>query len=163
MKTLKLFCVLGLFSLFFSCAYQEDRAAFFIDNELSNSLTIDGLSDNSFNPSIRQSTVIDITSSDSYRKYIRRLKDIDIVELKFNFKDYQGDIRNGKLFIDNVFLGDFDIHSREMSVEDATLVALIENRFLEKKALDVYFTGESDDKHYLLIDVEIMIKGTFVH
>ena len=161
MRSLKIFCVVGIVSLFFSCSSQDDNVTFFINNELNSSLTING-SGNELNSRVFKNTSLDLTSSESYEKYIRRLTDVQITKLNCSFQNYQGSITNGKIYIDNILLGDFNSND-QMDITNETILNLISNRFLEKTVLDFYFIGESDTRHHLTVNVELEIKGTFVH
>ena len=163
MKSLKVLCAIGLLSLFSSCTYQEDRAAFFIDNQFNESLIIQRVMDESDlgqNTNIYQNVLLDLTASESYEKYILRLTQLDI---ECNFSDYQGTIENGKLYLDDILLGDFNANVDHVRVNDAEVLQRIEELFLERTALDFTFVGESQTEHFLSVSIELEMKGTFVH
>jgi len=80
-----------------------------------------------------------------------------------DFKDYQGVIHHGKLFIDGVLLGEFKQNTEKLTVQDFDTLRLIAEKFLEKTSLEFYFKGESTTEHYLSVDIVLEIKGTFVH
>lgn len=162
MKSLKVLCAIGMLSLLFSCAHKEDTVAFFLDNELNNSLTIESGFE-STNSRIFRHTELTLTSSVEYNKYIQRLRDLRITKLVCSFRDYQGDIRKGKLFIDGILLGNYIGTMKEMSIDNFDTLTQIAEKFLEKTSVDFYFTGESDTQHYLSVDIKVEMIGTFVH
>jgi hypothetical protein len=166
MKSLKVLCAVGILSLFSSCAYQEDRAAFFIENQLSENLIIERAfneMNSTADTDIYRNVTLDLTTSESYDKYILRLTQLDISKFEFNFSDYQGNIENGKLFLDDLLLGDFNASMDRFSIEDPDILQRIEELFLERTALDLTFVGESDTAHFLSVSVQVEMKGTFVH
>lgn len=162
MKSLKVLCAIGIASLFFSCTHNEDTAAFYIDSELNESLTIQNRPENN-SSAIFENTHLNLKSSESYKKYIQRLEDIQITSLKCDFSNYQGTISNGKLFIDGMLLGDFDGDKMHITISDSEILSSIADKFLEKTSLEFYFVGESDTTHFLSVDIEIEMSGTFVH
>ena len=164
MKSLKVLCATGILSLFFSCAYQEDTAAFFIENQLNENLIIQRANDeNVSSNTIHQNVALDLTSSESYDKYILRLRELEITKFECSFSNYQGSIQNGKLYLDDVLLGDFNASLVHVSIEDVELLEQIETLFLEKTSLDFSFVGESDTDHFLSVDIAVEMKGTFVY
>jgi hypothetical protein len=164
MKSFKVLCAIGVLSFFFSCAYQEDRAAFFIDNQLNENLIIQRVLDESdLNTDIYQNVTLDLTTSESYDKYILRLTQLDITKLECSFSNYLGHIENGKLYLDDVLLGNFTASMDPIYIEDPVILQRIEELFLERTALDFTFVGESTTEHFLSVNVEIEMKGTFVH
>ena len=162
MKSLKALCAIGFASLIFSCAHKEDVVAFYIDSELNENLTIQSRPENS-TAAIFENTQLNLKSSESYKKYIQRLEEIQITSLKCDFSDYQGIISNGKLFIDGMLLGDFDGSKEHIVISDPKVLSSIADKFLEKTSLEFYFVGESNTTHFLSVDIEIEMSGTFVH
>lgn len=165
MKSLKVLCTIGILSLFSSCAYQEDRAAFFIDNQIIENLIIQRAFDenNSLNEDIYQNVTLDLTASESYDKYILRLTQLDVTKFECNFSNYQGIIENGKLYLDDILLGDFNAGIDHVHIEDPEVLQRISELFLERTVLDFTFIGESNTEHFLSVNVEVEMKGTFVH
>ena len=90
MKSLKVLCAIGILFFFSSCTYQEDRAAFFIDNQLNENLIIQSVFDETSNTDvdIYQNVSLDLTTSESYNKYILRLTQLDITKFECSFSDY---------------------------------------------------------------------------
>ncbi|MBL4605859.1 MAG: hypothetical protein JKY02_09440 [Flavobacteriaceae bacterium] len=162
MKSIKALCVIGILSLIFSCSYQEDTAAFFINNQLNKNLTVDGMSEN-VNSSIYSYTDLDLMSIESYGRYIQRLTSIDIIKIDCEFANYEGSISNGKLYLDEILLGGFNNSNVRISFSDPEILMSIAERFLEKTSLEVSFVGESDVAYYLSVDIEIEMQATFVH
>lgn len=162
MKSLKVLCAIGFASLIFSCAHKEDVAAFYIDSELNENLTIQSRPENN-SSTIFENTQLNLRSSESYKKYIQRLEEIQITSLKCDFSNYQGVISNGKLFIDGMLLGNFDGSKDHITINDPIILSSIADKFLEKTSLEFYFVGESDTTHFLSVDIEIEMSGTFVH
>ncbi len=162
MRLLKHICVVGIVSLFFSCSYQEDTVAFFIDNQLKNQLIIDGMDENS-NKSIHQSAKLDLTSVESFNRYISNLKEVEITRVTCNFDNYQGAIHNGKIHIDDIFLGDFNKAPHKIDIVDTKILKNLGNKFLDKTTLEFYFSGNSSTKHFLNVSIKIEFKGTFVN
>lgn len=164
MKSLKVLCAIGLLSLFFSCTYQEDRAAFFIENQLNENLIIQRSSETTLNlEDIHQNVTLDLTTSESYDKYILRLTQLDITKFECSFSDYEGTIQNGKLYLEDILLGNFVTSLDHVLIEDPEVLDQIENLFLERTALDFTFVGESSTNHFLSVNVVVAMKGTFVH
>jgi hypothetical protein len=163
MKSTKVLCAIGILTLFLSCSYQEDTAAFFINNQLNESLTLQRSPENSSSSDIYGRVDIDLTSSESYEQYILRLTDLDITKLDCTFNEYQGSITNGQLFLDDVLLGNFQGSNGHVSITDSQMLRSLAERFLEKTSLDLTFVGESDTDHFLSVNVEIEMMGTFVH
>jgi hypothetical protein len=164
MKSLKVLCAIGILSLFSFCSYQEDTAAFFIDNQLNEHLIIQRIPDESASSNqIDHHVVLDLTSSEAYKKYILRLTQLDITKFECNFSNYQGTIENGQLYIDDILLGNFSASLDHVLIEDEVLLEQIATLFLEKTSLDFSFVGESNTDHFLSVNVNIEMKGTFVH
>lgn len=164
MRSLKALCVIGFVSLFFSCSYQENTAAFFIDNQLNEELLIlSSQEEDSSGVNIEQGVTLDLASSESYERYLLRLTQLEITKFECSFSNYQGIIENGKLYLDDVLLGDFHANLDYVSIEDTELLSRISELFLEKTSLDFYFIGESDTNHALNVHVNVEMKGTFVH
>jgi hypothetical protein len=162
MKSTKVLCAIGILTLFLSCSYQEDTAAFFINNQLNESLTIQRSPENS-NSDIFGKVNIDLTSSESYEKYILRLIDLEVTKLNCTFNEYQGSITDGKLFLDGLLLGNFQGSNGHVSITDPEMLRSLAERFLEKTSLDLTFVGESNTDHFLSVNVEVEMMGTFVH
>ncbi|MFY0629758.1 MAG: hypothetical protein JXR05_05210 [Flavobacteriaceae bacterium] len=162
MKSIKVLCAIGILSLLFSCSYQEDTAAFFINDQLRNNLTVDGLSEN-VNSNVYSYADLDLKSIESYERYILRLTDLNIVKIDCEFTNYEGSINNGKIYLDGILLGDFNAGSGRMSISDPDILTSIAERFLEKTSLEVSFVGESDVAHFLSVDIGIEMQATFVH
>lgn len=165
MKSLKVLCAIGILTLFFSCSNQEDTVAFFIDNQLSESLVIERVSSEPQNNgvAIDKNVMLDITSSESYERYLLRLKELKVTKFICNFSNYEGTIDNGQLFIDGMLLGDFRANLHSVSIEDPEILERIAELFLEKTALDFSFVGESDTSHFLSVNVQVEMEGTFVY
>ena len=163
MKSLKVLCAIAIIASFFSCAYQEDTAAFFIENDLSKDLLIERIIDEDQSTSILKITELDLTSIASYDKYIKRLVDLDIIKLNCSFSNYEGVITEGQLFLDGILLGGFQNNMENIIIEDPEILSIISERFLEKTSLDFSFVGESNSQHSLKIDIDIEMLGTFVH
>jgi len=163
MKSLKVFCAIVIISSFFSCAYQEDTTAFFIENELTKGLVIERIIDENPETAIFKNTQLDLTSIESYDKYIRRLVEIDINSLNCSFSNYEGVITDGQLFLDGILLGNFQSNMENIRIENPEILSRISERFLEKTSLDFYFIGESNTEHTLTVDIEIEMLATFVH
>jgi len=165
MKSLKVLCAIGIVSLFFtSCAYQEDTAAFFIDNQLNESLVISQTQDETVTSvNIQRQVALDITSSESYERYILRLTQLEISKFECNFSNYQGLIENGKMYLDDILLGDFDANLDHVTIQDPEMLSRIADLFLEKTTLDFSFVGESDTSLTLNVNINVEMKGTFVH
>ena len=72
-------------------------------------------------------------------------------------------IENGKLYVDDILLGDFSANLDHVRVEVSETLELIEQLFLERTALDFTFVGESNTTHFLSVNVTVEMKGTFVH
>lgn len=163
MKPLKVLCAIGMLSLFFSCTYQEDTAAFFIDNLLNETLVVERTPENTVNDVISENVELDLRSSESYEKYIRRLKELEVVRFVCNFSNYQGTIESGELFLEDISLGYFSPSLNHVTIEDPEVLSRIAELFLERTTLDFSFEGESSSAHYLSVDVEVELKGTFVY
>ena len=163
MKSLKALCAIGIVSLFFSCSYQEDTAAFFIENQLNESLIIERVSGEAPGNNIFHNTSLDLASSESYERYLLRLIDIKVTKFTCNFSDYQGTIENGQLFVDDLLLGNFEAGMNHVNIDDPEMLRQIGELFLEKTALDFSFVGESSTIHFLSVNVQVEMKGTFVH
>lgn len=163
MKPLKVLCAIGILTLFFSCTYQEDSVAFFIDNQLNETLVVERTPENTAANLISENVTLDLRSSESYEKYIRGLKELEVVRFVCNFNNYQGTIESGKLYLDDFLLGNFDPNLDHVSVEDPEVLSRIAELFLERTSLDFSFVGESSSTHYLSVDVEVELKGTFVY
>ena len=163
MKSLKVLCTIGILSLFFSCAYQEDTAAFFIENQLNESLIVQPSTDEAASSDIYHDVQLDLTTSESFERYLLRLTDIKISKFTCSFSNYQGVIENGQLFVDGLLLGDFEAGMDHVNVEDPQVLRQIEELFLEKTTLDFSFVGESNTDHFLSVNVQVEMKGTFVH
>jgi len=164
MRSLKVLCAIGMTSLPFSCAYQEDTAAFFINNQLNEDLIIlSPQEESSYGTNIEQGVTLDLTSSESYERYLLRLTQLDVTKFVCSFSNYQGTIENGKLYLDDLLLGDFHADLDEVSIQDPALLARISELFLERTSLDFYFVGESDTEHTLNVNVNVEMEGTFVH
>lgn len=164
MRSLKVLCAIGMASLLFSCAYQEDTAAFFINNQLNENLTIlSAQEEGSIGTNIEQGVTLDLTSSESYERYILRLTQLDVTKFQCSFSNYQGTINNGKLYLDDLELGDFHADLHQVSIEDPIVLERISELFLERTSLDFYFVGESSTEHALNVNINVEMKGTFVH
>ena len=164
MRSLKVLCAVGMLSIFTSCTYQEDTAAFFIKNTLSENLVVErSTNEPASSDPIYQHVTLDLTKSESYDKYILRLTELDIVNFEFRFSNYQGTIENGQLYIDNVLLGDFNSELNTVQINDPQMLDSIEALFLEKTTLDFSFVGESQTSHYLSVEINVEMEGTFVH
>lgn len=164
MKSLKLFCAIGLLSFFTSCTNQEEAVTFYLDNQLKENLIIERISNESnHDDDIFTQVPLDLRSSESYDKYIRRLRELDIERFDFSFNDYEGQIQNGQLYLEDILLGDFEGTLNEISINDPELIRTIEELFLERTQLNFSFVGESVTNHYLSVEVNIEMKGTFVH
>jgi|TARA_R110002072_G_scaffold29809_14_gene93795 hypothetical protein len=163
MKSLKVLCAIAIIASFFSCAYQEDTVAFFIENDLSKDLLIERIIDEDQSTSILKITELDLTSIASYDKYIKRLVDLDITKVNCSFSNYEGVITEGQLFLDGILLGGFQNNMENIIIEDPEILSIISERFLEKTSLDFSFVGESNSQHSLKIDIDIEMLGTFVH
>jgi len=162
MKSIKALCALGILSLLFSCAYQEDTAAFFIDNQFSKNLTVECLPEN-VNSSVYTYADFDLMSVESYQRYMERLTNITISKIDCEFKNYEGIISNGKIYLDDILLGDFTQSNAMMSISDPELLLQVAEKFLEKTSLEVSFVGESNVAHYLSVNIGIEMKATFVY
>jgi len=163
MKSLKVLCAIAIIASFFSCAYQEDTVAFFIENDLSKDLLIERIIDEDQSTSILKITELDLRSIASYDKYIKRLVDLDITKVNCSFSNYEGVITEGQLFLDGILLGGFQNNMENIIIEDPEILSIISERFLEKTSLDFSFVGESNSQHSLKIDIDIEMLGTFVH
>jgi len=163
MKSLKALCAIGILSLFFSCSYQEDTAAFFIENQLNESLIVERVSNETLGNNIFHNVSLDLKSSESFERYLLRLTDIEITKFTCNFSDYQGIIENGQLFVDDLLLGNFVAGMDHVDIDDPQILRQIEELFIEKTALDFSFVGESNAHHFLSVNVQVEMKGTFVH
>lgn len=163
MKSLKVLCAIGMIASFFSCAYQEDTAAFFIENELNKKFVMERVVDEAPNSSIFHNTELDLTSIESYDRYIQRLVNIDVNEFTCSFSNYQGEITNGQLFIDDIPLGAFNSSMQNITIDNQEILTLIAQKFLEKTSLEFSFVGESNTTHSLTVDIEIDMLATFVH
>tara|TARA_R110000787_G_scaffold91628_5_gene193028 strand:+ start:739 stop:1230 length:492 start_codon:yes stop_codon:yes gene_type:complete len=163
MKSLKALCAIVIITSFFSCAYQEDTAAFFIENKLTKDLLIERTIDDSSNSSIFKNTELDLTSIDSYDTYIKRLVNLDIHYLNCSFSNYEGIISDGQLFLDGVLLGNFQSNMQNIRIDNPEILSRISERFLENTSLEFSFVGESNTDHTLTVDVEIEMLATFVH
>lgn len=162
MKSIKVLCAIGILSLFFSCSYQEDTVAFFINNQLNKSLTVDGLSEN-VNSNIYSYTDVDLMSIESYERYIQRLTNINIIKIDCEFMNYEGEISNGKLYLDDILIGDFNGSDERTVISDPEILKRVAERFLERTSLEVSFVGESNASHFLSVDIGIEMKATFVY
>ncbi|MEQ6125169.1 hypothetical protein AAON49_13255 [Pseudotenacibaculum sp. MALMAid0570] len=162
MKPLKVLCAIGIVSLFFSCSYQEDTAAFFIDNTIQGSMVLERSPEDPSNQ-VANNLLLDLTSSESYEKYILRLTELKINKFICNFSNYQGEIDNGQIYIDDILLGSFESNMEHVSIEDPETLSRIAELFLEKTTLDFSFVGESDTFHFLSVSVQVEMKGTFVY
>lgn len=164
MKSIKVLCALGILSLLISCTSQEEAVTFFIDNELNENLIIQRVNDeNGTQADINRSVSLDLRTSESYNKYIRRLRDLEINNFEFLFDNYQGQIQNGQVYLENILLGDFDASMPLITIEDRQVLQRIENLFLERTEVDFIFVGESESNHFLSVDINVEMKGTFVH
>jgi hypothetical protein len=164
MKSLKVLCAIGMATLLFSCAYQEDTAAFFIENQLNEDLVILNVQgESTFDTNIEQGVTLDLTTSESYERYILRLTQLEITKFECIFSNYQGVIENGKLYLDDLLLGDFNPDAASHTVDDPALLSRISELFIERTSLDFYFVGESDTDHTLNVNINVEMKGTFVH
>ncbi len=164
MRSLKVLCAIGIATLLSSCAYQEDTAAFFINNQLNEDLVILNVQgESSFDSNIEQGVTLDLTSTESYERYILRLTQLEITKFECNFSNYQGVIENGKLYLDDLLLGDFNPDSDSHIVESPELLLRISELFLERTSLDFYFVGESNTDNALNVNINVEMKGTFVH
>lgn len=164
MRSLRVLCAIGMATLLSSCAYQEDTAAFFIDNQLNEDLVIQNIQgESTFDGNIEQGVTLDLTSSESYERYILRLTQLEITKFECNFSNYQGIIENGKLYLDDLLLGDFNPELESHTVEDPELLTRISELFLERTSLDFYFVGESNTDNQLNVNINVEMKGTFVH
>lgn len=165
MRSLKVLCAIGIVSLFFtSCAYQEDTVAFFIDNQLNESLIISRTLDETASASnIQRQVTLDITSSESYEKYILRLTQLEISKFECSFSNYQGVLENGKMYLDDILLGDFNASLDHVTIQDPEMLTRIADLFLEKTSVDFSFIGESDTNLTLNVNINVEMKGTFVH
>ncbi len=164
MKSIKVFCALGILSLLISCTSQEEAVTFFIDNELNENLIIQRVNDeNGTQTDINSKVSLDLRTSESYNKYIRRLRDLEISNFEFLFDNYQGQIQNGKVYLEDILLGDFDASMGLITIEDNQVIQRIENLFLERTEVDFIFVGESQSNHFLSVDINVEMKGTFVH
>tara|TARA_R110001632_G_scaffold18712_7_gene57625 strand:+ start:4499 stop:4990 length:492 start_codon:yes stop_codon:yes gene_type:complete len=163
MKSLKALCAIVIITSFFSCAYQEDTAAFFIENKLTKDLLIERIIDDSSNSSIFKNTELDLTSIESYDTYIKRLVDIEVHYLNCSFSNYEGVISDGQLFLDGILLGDFQSNMQNIRIDNPEVLSRISERFLEKTSLEFSFVGESNTEHTLTVDLEIEMLATFVH
>lgn len=162
MKSIKALCALGILSLLFSCSYQEDTAAFFIDNQLSKNFTVECLPEN-VNSDVYSYADLDLMSIESYQRYMQRLTNITITKIDCEFKNYEGSISNGKIYLDDILLGDFTQSNVTMSVSDPEILVRVAEKFLEKTSLEVSFVGESSVAHYLSVGIGIEMKATFVY
>ena len=135
-----------------------------IENQLSENLTIQRVLDESdMNTDIQQNVTLDLTTSEAYDKYILRLTQLDITKFECNFSNYQGTIENGKLYLEDILLGDFNSSLHNVHVDNAEVLQRIEELFLERTALEFTFVGESHTEHFLSVDIEVEMKGTFLH
>ena len=164
MKSIKVFCALGILALLISCTSQEEAVTFFIDNELNENLIIQRVNEESGTlANINSRVSLDLRTSESYNKYIRRLRDLEINNFEFLFDNYQGQIQNGKVYLEDILLGDFDASMGLITIEDNQVIQRIENLFLERTEVDFIFVGESQSNHFLSVDINVEMKGTFVH
>ena len=164
MKSFKLLCAIVLLSFFTSCTNQEEAVTFFIDNQLKENLIVERASNEAnYEDDIFKQVPLDLRSSESFDKYIRRLRELEIERFDFSFSEYEGQIQNGQLYLEDILLGDFDEAINQISITDPVLIRTIEELFLERTQLNFTFVGESVTTHYLSVDVNIEMKGTFVH
>lgn len=164
MKSIKVLCAIGLFTFLFSCTSQEEAVTFFIDNQMNENLIIQRVnSENNTTADIYRQVPLDLRASESYDKYIGRLRDLDIRNFRFSFEDYQGQILNGQVYLEDILLGDFQDQMNEITIEDEQMIQRIEELFLERTELDLIFIGESQSDHFLSVEINIEMKGTFVH
>lgn len=164
MKSIKVFCALGILALLISCTSQEEAVTFFIDNELNENLIIQRVNEESGTlANINSRVSLDLRTSESYNKYIRRLRDLEINNFEFLFDNYQGQIQNGKVYLEDILLGDFDASMGLITIEDNQVIQRIENLFLERTEVDFIFVGESQSNHFLSVEINVEMKGTFVH
>ena len=125
MKSLKVLCAIAIIASFFSCAYQEDTVAFFIENDLSKDLLIERIIDEDQSTSILKITELDLRSIASYDKYIKRLVDLDITKVNCSFSNYEGVITEGQLFLDGILLGGFQNNMENIIIEDPEILSII--------------------------------------
>ncbi len=164
MKSIKVLCTIGVLSFLLSCTNQEEAVTFFIDNQLTENLIVQRL-DTEVDPNVDifRQIPLDLRASESFSRYIQRLRELDIRNFEFRFQDYQGNIQNGQLYLEDILLGQFDSSINQIRISDQGVIQRIEELFLERTQLDFTFVGESQTNHYLSVSVTIEMKGTFVH
>lgn len=164
MKSFKAFIAAIVLLSSIACTNQEEAVTFFIENQLTEELIIQNSDIESEAASnIQRQITLDLRSSDSFDTYINRLRDVKIKSFKLIYSDYQGQIQNGKMFVDNVYLCDFQSSMDYMYIQDAEIIKKIEDLLLEQTTARFSFEGESHTNHFLSVQVEVMLEGTFVH
>ena len=91
MKSFKLLCAIVLLSFFTSCTNQEEAVTFFIDNQLKENLIVERASNEAnYEDDIFKQVPLDLRSSESFDKYIRRLRELEIERFDFSFSVFYG-------------------------------------------------------------------------
>jgi hypothetical protein len=154
-----LFCVLFLTS----CAEQNNYVSYFIENNLSESLIVNKLHEESSNV-IKHNVDLKLTSSESFKKYLEDLTDIEVDSLMYIADNPSVDLSNAIVMLDDFIIPNTQTQNvSEIYVSDKELLSHIAKKLLENAKINFYFKPNSPPEIDFNIHISMKIKGTFVN